>query len=540
MGTAKQACCTLGAVEKFRVGLCQLRAHGIEDAETNLQNILRALDEAGARNAQLVLLPECSYPAYYLKDGHPYDRPGVRPFEEARQLLSEKALRYGYWLAAGMAAPAPTGGVTNSGLVFGPDGEVRGQYDKSFLWHFDTQWFERGDAFPVFDMGFCRAGILICADGRLPEIARTLTVNGAEVILDLTAWVASGRDASQLSNIQCEYMMPVRAFENGVWVAAADKWGTEDGSIVYAGRSCVIDPLGVTRVCAPSMGDAVITYDVEPMPVELTPRRPSLYGRLVEATPSLPVLALMEEPLLPAHDNRRVAVVPGPGVFDARAMAGRFEGLRRQEADLVVFPGMSAPDGWQVDLSLLEGAVRELGGMMAFGTSANGCMRGRSATLITPDGARERIATHGRGITLGELPSPVVATPAGNAALLCGDEALVPEVARSLALEGADILVWPVFDEHPMNEAVARTRADENRVYVAAAWDGGGLVSAPNGALLAVSPAGTGAAMTASVNRAMARWKDMAPGTNVIADRIPAAYGALTGKGLSPSVRARP
>ena len=516
-------------MRKFTIACCQLRAFDIEDAEANLSNILRSLDEAGEAGAQLVLLPECSYPAYYLKHRHPYDREGVRPYAEVTALLAEKARKYGYWLAAGLAVPSPSGGVTNSGVVFGPGGEVSGQYNKSFLWHFDTQWFDRGDQFPVFDMGFCRAGILICADGRMPEVARALALNGAEVILDLTAWVASGRETSALSNIQCEYMMPVRAFENGVWVAAADKWGSEDGSIVYAGRSCVIDPLGLTRTSAPSAEETVLLYEIEPLPkAELVQRRPSLYRRLTQETATLPVTGLLEESLVPARENRRVAVAPGLQTFDARAIIARFEGLRLQDADLAVFPGMAAPDGWQVDLSLLESAVHQLGGMLAFGTSTNGCMHGRSATLVTPEGSHEHVATHGRGITLGELPSAIVASPAGNVALLCGDEGLVPEVARALTLEGAEILAWPLFADGPMTERLARTRSDENRVYVATAWAGGGLVTAPNGAVVAASPDGSGVAMTASVNRAMARWKDMAPGTHVINDRIPAAYGALT------------
>ncbi len=522
-------CCTLLCMRKLTIACCQLRAFDIEDAEANLQNILRSLDEAGASGADLVLLPECSYPAYYLKDRQPYARPGVRPFAEVASLLAAKAKQHGYWLAAGLVVPTDSGRVTNSGVVFGPDGERRGQYDKSFLWHFDTQWFERGETFSVFDMGFARAGILICADGRLPEIARSLALNGAEIILDLTAWVASGRDTATLSNIQCEYMMPVRAFENGVWVAAADKWGTEDGSIVYAGRSCVIDPLGVIRASAPSDSETVLVYEIEPMPpMELVQRRPSLYGALTQPTATLPVTRVLEEPLVPSRENRRVAVAPGLETFDARAMAARFEGLRLQDADLVVFPGMVAADGWQVDLSILESAVQALGGMLAFGASTNGCMHGRSATLVTPQGSHEHIATHGRGITLGELPSPVIPSPAGNVALLCGDEGLVPEVARSLTLEGADILAWPLFFADRMTEALARTRSDENKIYVAAAWPGGGFVVAPNGALVAASPDGSGVAMTASVNRAMARWKDMAPGTHVINDRLPAAYGALT------------
>ncbi|HEY4670419.1 MAG TPA: nitrilase-related carbon-nitrogen hydrolase, partial [Tepidiformaceae bacterium] len=117
-------------MEPFTVACCQVQAFDIEGAEENLQNLLRALDDAGRAGARLVGLPECAYPAYYLKDPNPYGREGVRPFAEVTALFGAKARQYGYWLAAGMAAPAGPGRVTNSGVVFGPDGEIRGQYDK--------------------------------------------------------------------------------------------------------------------------------------------------------------------------------------------------------------------------------------------------------------------------------------------------------------------------------------------------------------------------------------------------------------------------
>ena len=64
----------------------------------------------------------------------------------------------------------------------------------------------------------------------------------------------------------------------------------------------------------------------------------------------------------------------------------------------------------------------------------------------------------------------------------------VPEVARALGLEGADILAWPAFRPHPMLERIARTRADENRAYMAAAWPGGGMLISPDGGPIQVSP----------------------------------------------------
>ena len=61
----------------------------------------------------------------------------------------------------------------------------------------------RATPIPVFETDFGRIGMLVCADGRLPEIARSLALNGAQIIVDLTAWVSSARqrrradDASQ-------------------------------------------------------------------------------------------------------------------------------------------------------------------------------------------------------------------------------------------------------------------------------------------------------------------------------------------------------
>ncbi len=511
----------------FTIACCQVRAFDIEDAEENLQNLLRALDEAGRAGAQLVGLPECAYPAYYLRDASPYARPGVRPFDEVAGLFAAKAKQYGYWLAAGMAVPLADGRVTNSAVIFDPEGETRGRYDKTFLWHFDNCWFARGGRFPVFDAGFCRFGVLICADGRQPEVARSLAVNGAEVVLDLTAWVSWGRTMPELSTTQCEYLMPVRAFENGVWVAAADKWGPEDGTIIYAGRSCVIDPRGAVRVCAPSDHDAVVTFEVEPFDVETVPRRPALYGQLTAPTETLPVVALMEEPLVPARTNARVAIVPGEGAFDPASLAARYTALRRQDADLAVFAGLPTADGWTHGLPIIEAAVREAGGAAAFAVAVDGAAPRQEMALVTPSQTWLHQATHGRGLAAGEVNAPVAGTPAGRVALLCGDEGLVPEVARCLALEGADIIAWSAFAPGPMLEQVARARSDENRVYMAAAWPGGGIVAAPTGAPLTIAPAGAGVAMAAQVNRAMARWKEMAPGTNAILDRMPAAYRAL-------------
>jgi predicted amidohydrolase len=322
-------------------------------------------------------------------------------------------------------------------------------------------------------------------------------------------------------------MMPVRAWESGVWVACADKWGSEDGTIVYAGQSNVIDPAGTMRACAPSSGSTVLTYQVEPVRTEPVMRRPALYRTLTRPTAELPITRLMDEPIVPTAAERRVAVVPDGGELDVRRLIARYEAQRAQDTDLVVFAGMSGPEGWQVELPMIEQSVQARGGSIALAVESRGCSIYRHGAIITPERTMEHTATHGRGVLLGEGPAPVVATPAGIVGLLVDEEGEVPEVARCLALNGAEILAWPLFRANGMTEAVARTRSDENRVYVAAAWEDGGLVTAPGGAVQTTVPAGTGVAMADTVNLALARAKTRAPGTNVILNRVPEAYGAL-------------
>jgi len=64
------------------------------------------------------------------------------------------------------------------------------------------------------------------------------------------------------------------------------------------------------------------------------------------------------------------------------------------------------------------------------------------------------------------------------------------------------------------------------RIYQLAAADCFAMGDSHND-LEMVAYAGTGVAMAVQVNRALSRWKDMAPGTNALTDRIPEAYEAL-------------
>jgi hypothetical protein len=79
---------------------------------------------------------------------------------------------------------------------------------------------------------------------------------------------------------------------------------------------------------------------------------------------------------------------------------------------------------------------------------------------------------------------------------------------------------------------IARCRADENRVWVACAAAptaaGATMIVDSAGRPLAVALEGAELAVAATVNRALSHLKAMAPGTDVVRNRQPASYGALT------------
>jgi predicted amidohydrolase len=531
--------------ESVRVACVQIRAFALDEAAEGLRSALAMVDRAAAENPGLIVLPEVTYPAYFLRSREEHQAAALSS-EEILRTFGGKAAEHGVHLAVGLALEGADGSLGNAAVLFGPDGSLVGRYDKSFLWHFDRHWFDGGRRYPVFDTAVGRLGMLVCADGRMPEIARCLALAGAQIIVDVTAWVSWGRRPDELTNPQREYMMSARAIENGVWVVAADKVGVEAESIVYCGRSCVIAPDGEVRASASVDREEVLVYEI-PLGAEAglpVPRRPRLYGDLVRPTADLPVAALLNEAVAPQVQSRRLAAVSMPVAASPVEFVGRARDhvrtLRRQDADVIVLPD-AAPDDLSADeakelLAAVRAVSKELGGLILLTLPEHADGRRYRTGYLLSEG--EVLAAHRQthllpsqtaaGLAPGDEPCPVLETAAGRVGLLLGAEGLVPEVARSLMLRGAELLLWPAASLDIL--ALARCRADENRLYVALATPPdaeGALIVSPSGQVLASTLLGSEMSTAAQLSPLLSRWKDMAPGTSVVHGRQPETYGLL-------------
>ena len=101
------------------------------------------------------------------------------------QDFREMARRHRIWLVAGSLFEKRDGRIYNTTPVFGPDGEEVARYSKMFPFAPYEQGTTPGEEFCVFDVPEVgRFGVAICYDIWFPEVARTLTSMGAEVILN--------------------------------------------------------------------------------------------------------------------------------------------------------------------------------------------------------------------------------------------------------------------------------------------------------------------------------------------------------------------
>jgi predicted amidohydrolase len=205
--------------------------------------------DAARNGADLVVLPEGTLPAYVLGYRSFEESEIAAAFEDCRSIAREHR-------AVVVVGAARREGIRvfNSAVVIDADGSIAGAADKNFLWHFDRQWFTSGERLQPINTSLGALGVLICADGRIPTIARTLVDQGSQILVMPTAWVTSGREPQRLENVQADLLARVRARENDVPFIAANKCGVELQCVAYCGKSQIVHADGT--ICAIASQDA--------------------------------------------------------------------------------------------------------------------------------------------------------------------------------------------------------------------------------------------------------------------------------------------
>jgi N-carbamoylputrescine amidase len=212
--------------------------------EATFARIERTLEMARARDASMVVFPECALGGYLRADGSSGEALDVDGPEIAR--LAE--LAGDTVVCAGFTEGGP--GLPYSSAVCVTGDGVLGHHRKVHLPPTELGAFAPGDGFAAFDTPVGRVGMLICYDKVFPEAARTLALDGAEVIASMSAWplcrlAPARRVAADRQTRQFDLMDEARAIENQVVWVSSNLTG-KIGSLRFPGHAKVVDPHGAT------------------------------------------------------------------------------------------------------------------------------------------------------------------------------------------------------------------------------------------------------------------------------------------------------
>lgn len=204
---------------------------GMEHKDANVARTCELIGQAADEGARLIVLPELANTGYsFSSRAEAYEHAEPVPAGPTCAKWIELAAERDLYIVAGITEQDGVN-LFDTAVLIGPDGYI-GRYRKTHLWNREKLVFEPGDeGFPVFPTPIGRIGLLICWDIWFPEVARILTVQGADIICSLNNWVFTPPPLfDETGKAMASYLTMASSHQNSVHIVAADRVGTERGN----------------------------------------------------------------------------------------------------------------------------------------------------------------------------------------------------------------------------------------------------------------------------------------------------------------------
>lgn len=252
----------------MKLALAQLEIRG-GDLEGNLDRALEAIDDAAARDVDLVVLPELWNVGFFAFDQYESAAESIEGPTFSR--IADAAATHGIGILAGsivedlaaspVETPAETG-MANTTVLFDRDGSRLGYYRKQYLFGYESEESSRltpGDRLGVASFGEFTIGMTTCYDLRFPSLYRELLDAGVTLTLVPSAWPYPRVEHWNI-------LVRARAIENLSYLAAVNGVGSFGGSQLL-GRSTVVDPWG-TAIASSGDDPELVVAEIDPDRVE--------------------------------------------------------------------------------------------------------------------------------------------------------------------------------------------------------------------------------------------------------------------------------
>ncbi|ASS74790.1 carbon-nitrogen hydrolase [Tumebacillus algifaecis] len=262
--------------QPVRIALLQMDI-ALGDPATNFAKATEWIDQAAAQGTDLIVLPEMWNTAYSLHNIREIaDQNGA----QTREMIGALAAKHRVNILAGSVADVRDGEVYNTTYLFDRTGAVVGDYSKIHLFRLmdEEKYLQGGEQIGRFSLDGVEIGSMICYDLRFPELSRTLSLSGAQVVFVPAEW-----PHPRLNHWR--HLQIARAIENQMFVVSCNRVGRA-GETEFFGHSMVIDPWGEILLEADETeGIHHVTIDLGVVPEIRSripifeDRRPELYSQ---------------------------------------------------------------------------------------------------------------------------------------------------------------------------------------------------------------------------------------------------------------------
>lgn len=210
--------------------------------DENFSKAAQLIQSAMAENPDVLVLPETWNTGFFPKDNSEAlcDQDGKRVKEEIGALASKFSVN----IVAGSVTNYRDGKVYNTAYIFDRTGACVGTYDKTHLFTpmGEHKYCTPGNSLCRFTLDGVSCGIIICYDVRFPELIRSLTVQGLDMLFVVSQW-------PKVRTFHLRSLTTARAIENQMFVVCCNSCGSYK-TTQYGGNSAIIDPWGETLVLA--------------------------------------------------------------------------------------------------------------------------------------------------------------------------------------------------------------------------------------------------------------------------------------------------
>jgi N-carbamoylputrescine amidase len=243
------------------------------DVDAAFERIAALIGAARADGVALLALPEACLGGY-LADlrGGAEGPPALR--RDGPEIARLAALAGDLVVTAGYCEYAD-GVRYNSAVCVTGDG-VLGNHRKVHQPLHEDASYGAGDRFAAFDTPVGRLGMMICYDKAFPESARALALDGAQIVVCMSAWPGSSTNATpDLADDRWTHRFDLfdraRALENQIVWLSANQSGTF-GSLRFVASAKVVGP-GGEILAGTGVAEGVAVAEVDVGQVLATARR---------------------------------------------------------------------------------------------------------------------------------------------------------------------------------------------------------------------------------------------------------------------------